>query len=89
MCSEGSGIPHSSVATFLMMSIAAWRLARAVSASVSTKHVCRLSGLSAGEPAFTPGAGGPIRAPVSLEIASSRSKFRGSEVIRSMALGPV
>ena len=89
MWKEASGMPHSRAATSLIMSIAPWRLARAVSARVRTRQVCRASRSSPGELATTPVGGGPIMAPVSLEIASVRSRFRGSWVIRSTALGPV
>ena len=84
-----SGMPHSVVATFRISSIAPWRFARATSARVSTRQVFRWSRSSAAEPASTPGGGGPIRAPVSRENDSSRSRFRGSWPIRSTARGPV
>ncbi|MFM8891307.1 MAG: hypothetical protein ACKOTB_06725, partial [Planctomycetia bacterium] len=38
-----AGIPHSSTATFSIVSIAPWRLARAVSESVRTRQVWRVS----------------------------------------------
>jgi hypothetical protein len=89
MWNEASGMPHSRPATSLIRSIAPWRLARAVSARVRTRQVCRACRSSAGELASTPPGGGPIRAPVSREIASSRSRLRGSWVICSTARGPV
>ena len=72
-----------------IVSIAPCRLARATSASVSTRQVWREPIASSGDPGATPGGGGPMSAPVSRPTASTGSRLSGSRAIRSTARGPV
>ena len=84
-----AGMPHSFVATSWIVSMAPWRLARAVSESVRTRHVWRSSGSSGSGSPVADFGGAPMIAPVRRSIASSRSRLSGSAIIKSTARGPV